>query len=72
MSVLQILVLVGVIGGFVLLLVALRGSFKDDDAFYDGSTLGDGRPTNNPAPAADSSEGAATDAGDDGSDRGLG
>ena len=35
MSVLQILVLVGVIGGFVLLLVALRGSFRDDDAFYD-------------------------------------
>ena len=72
MSVIQILVLVGVIGGFILLLVALRGSFKDDDAFYDGSTLGGGVPTSSPGPAADTSEGAGTEAGGDGTDRGLG
>ena len=34
----QILIIVGVIGAIVLVIIALRGSFKNDDAFYGDST----------------------------------
>jgi hypothetical protein len=34
MELTQILIIVGVIGGVLLLIVAIRGSFKSDDAFY--------------------------------------
>jgi len=34
----QILIVVGVIGAIVLVIIALRGSFKNDDAFYGDST----------------------------------
>jgi hypothetical protein len=34
MELTQILIIVGVIGAVVLVIVAIRGSFKNDDAFY--------------------------------------
>jgi|KBSMisStandDraft_5_1062788.scaffolds.fasta_scaffold623042_3 hypothetical protein len=34
MELTQILIIVGVIGGIILLIVAVRGSFKSDDDFY--------------------------------------
>ena len=34
MELTQILIIVGVIGGIILLIVAVRGSFKSDDSFY--------------------------------------
>ena len=58
MSVLQILVLVGVIGGFALLLVALRGSFKSDDSFYGEAPP---LPAKSPSPTSRDAGGSGAD-----------
>jgi hypothetical protein len=64
-----LIVIVVVVVAVVLVLVALRGSFRNDDAFYDGSTLGGGRPTDNPESPPDVSKDVGADAGGDGTDR---
>ena len=38
MELTQILIIVGVIGGVILVAIAIRGAFRSDDAFYGDST----------------------------------
>jgi hypothetical protein len=60
-----VLLLVGAVGVVVLAVVAIRGSFRDDDAFYGGSPGADaGRPTHDlPVDAETSDSGGAVDGG---------
>jgi hypothetical protein len=75
MELTQILIIVGVIGGIILAVVAIRGSFKDDDAFYGESptmpTRGPGDVNQGPVPGdgdggANASGGGTEDAGSSG------
>jgi hypothetical protein len=52
MELTQILIIVGVIGAVILVIVAIRGSFKSDDAFY-----GESPPMPGPASSGDDGQG---------------
>ena len=77
MELTQILIIVGVIGGVILVAIAIRGSFKNDDAFYgDSTTVAGGGPIGDADAVHHSSDGEGGDHGgvDDGgqSDGGAG
>ena len=76
MGLTQILILVGAVAVIILAIVAVRGFFRNDDDFYEGSTIKDGRPTHDsvasqatgdmPADAGSASDAGPPSAGGDG------
>jgi hypothetical protein len=65
----QILIIVGVIGAIVLVIIAIRGSFRNDDAFYGDSTT---VAANSPAVDSDRSGGDGDGHGSSDGDAGAG
>ena len=64
MELTQILIIAGVIGGVILVAIAIRGSFKSDDAFYgDSTTVAGGGPTGDAGEGHHSSDGQGGDHG---------
>jgi hypothetical protein len=66
MGLTQILILVGAVAVIILAIVAVRGFFRNDDEFYEGSTIKDGRPTNDPVTSQPTGEGPGEPASDNG------
>jgi hypothetical protein len=65
MELTQVLIIVGVIGAIVLVIIALRGSFKSDDAFYgDSTTVAANTPPLGPARSGGDGDGHGSSDGD--------
>ena len=60
----QILLIAGAIGLAVLAIIAIRGSFKDDDSFYGGSTTVAGSNAADNGPGHDANDGGGNAGGD--------
>jgi len=71
MELTQVLIIVGVIGAIVLVIIALRGSFKSDDAFYgDSTTVAANTPPLDPARSGGDGDGHGSSDGDVGAGAG--